>query len=318
MGHRDRKDKKKDHKKDKKKDHKKDKKKDHKKDKKKDYKKDRKKHKKKHRDHRDRSKKKKRRTNERSKKRSDNHTNKRSKHKPGKRIKTEDNRNMSMGYRARIDRPDKINPARFPSGFKTTVLHQNPYIVKARRMLNTDEIETVLGMAKGKFERSTIVVDGEMVYSNVRTSETAFITDNGHYEEYSAPVNSILKKVCYLAGCERNQVESLMVVKYGEGEEYYNHHDYFKPEHDEVIEDGGQRIATFFCYLTSLDPEEGGETEFPLIGVKAKPSKGTAVFWWDMKPSGKLLTKTLHRGNPVKSQNKTKYGLNIWIREHGW
>lgn len=224
----------------------------------------------------------------------------------------------SESYHARIDRPDSINPSRFPSGFKTTVLYNNPYIVKVRRMLNTEEIDTVLNMAEGKFERSTIVVDGEMVHSNVRTSETAFITDNGHYDDYSPSVDSILKKVCYLAGCRRNQIESLMVVKYGDGEEYYNHHDYFKPEHEEVIEDGGQRIATFFCYLTSLDPEEGGETEFPLIGVKAKPSKGTSVFWWDMMPSGKLLTKTLHRGNPVRAVNKIKYGLNIWIREHGW
>lgn len=221
-------------------------------------------------------------------------------------------------YRSRLNQLDKIDHSYFPDGFKTTVLHQNPYIVKIRRMLNTDEIRTILQMAEGQFERSTIVVDGEMVFSNVRTSETAFITDNGHQNKYSKTIRRLLKKVCYLAGCKRNQIESLMVVKYGDGEEYYNHHDYFKPEHTEVIADGGQRIATFFCYLTSLDREEGGETEFPLIGVKTKPSKGTAVFWWDTEPSGKLLYKTLHRGNPVKSKDKIKYGLNIWVRQYGW
>jgi len=220
-------------------------------------------------------------------------------------------------YRAKIDNLNKIDPSLFPDGFKTTVLYENPYIVKIRRFLNTEEIEELLKMGEGKFDRSTIVVDGEMTYSNTRTSETAFITENGQIEKYSDPVENVLKKVCYLTGCKRNQIESLMLVKYNKGEQYYNHHDYFKPEHIEMVDGGGQRLATFFIYLTSLDSDEGGETEFPLIGVKTKPSKGTAVFWWNENSDGKLLTKTLHRGNPVKS-DKTKYGVNIWVREKGW
>ena len=221
-------------------------------------------------------------------------------------------------FRARIDKLDKINSDYFPDGFKTTVLYEDPYIVKIRRLLNTEEVETLLEMANGKFERSTIVVDGELTYSNVRTSETAFITENGHYDIYSDPVENLLKKICYLANCERQQIEGLMVVKYGNGDEYYDHHDYFKPEHTEVLADGGQRVATFFCYLSSLDKDEGGETEFPLLNVKSKPSKGSALFWWNNNSNGKLLSKTLHRGNPVKSKKHIKYGLNIWIREEGW
>ena len=219
--------------------------------------------------------------------------------------------------RSRLDRPNKINPSRFPPGFKTKVIHNNPYIIKIRRLLDTEEIDTLLSMAKGHFEKSTIVVDGEMVFSNVRTSETAYITVSGHYEEYPEPVERLLNKICYLAGCKRYQIEGLMVVKYGNGEEYYNHHDYFRSEHTDIIAEGGQRISTFFCYLTSLDKDEGGETEFPLIRVKIKPSKGTGVFWWNTDTSGKVLNKTLHRGNPVKS-DKIKYGLNVWIREYGW
>lgn len=222
-------------------------------------------------------------------------------------------------YRAKIDNLDKINSSRFPDGFKTTILHEDPYIVKLRRFLNTEEIETLLNMAKGKFVRSTIVVDGELTYSDTRTSETAYITENGHYDKYSEPVERILKKACYLVGCERNQIEGLMVVKYrGNGEQYYNHRDFFEPEHTDMIENGGQRLATLFIYLTSLEEDEGGETEFPLIDIKVKPSKGTAVFWWNANSNGKLLSKTLHRGNPVKSNKHVKYGLNLWYRSKGW
>ena len=219
--------------------------------------------------------------------------------------------------KARINKPAKIDQKRFPEGFKVKKLNDDPYILKLRRFLNTEECETLIKMAKGKFERSTIVYDDSLIESSTRTSETAFVTDDGHFNQYSAPVEKVLEKVMYLTGCKRSQIEGLMVVKYRTGQEYQEHHDFFKPEHTEMLEFGGQRIITFFCYLTSLDPEDGGETEFPLIKLKIKPSRGTAVFWWNQRPDGSLIEKTLHRGNPVLGE-KTKYGLNIWIREKGW
>lgn len=212
----------------------------------------------------------------------------------------------------------EINIKKFPLGFDSKVLNKKPYIVKLRRFLNTEEVNTLISMAKNKFERSTIVYDDELIQSNSRTSETAFITDNGHFNIYNKSIERIIKKVCYLTNCDRNQIESLMVVKYKQGQEYQEHHDFFKPEHFDIM--GGkqmQRIATFFCYLTSLDENDGGETEFPLIDLKIKPSKGTAVFWWNVESNGKLINETLHRGNPVLA-NKVKYGLNIWIRENNF
>ena len=218
--------------------------------------------------------------------------------------------------KAKINHLSKIDKTKFPEGFATRILCNDPYIVKIRRFLNTEECETMIEMAHGKFKRSTIVYDDELIESSTRTSSTAFVTDNGHFEKYSEPVERILEKVMYLTGCKRRQIEGLMVVKYSPGQEYQQHHDFFKPEHTDMM--GGnfmQRILTFFCYLTSLDSEDGGETEFPLLDLKIKPSKGTAVFWWNQKPDGTLIEETLHRGNPVLG-DKTKYGLNIWIREN--
>lgn len=220
-------------------------------------------------------------------------------------------------YRSRLEKLDKIKLSEFPKGFHPTIINKTPYIVKLRRLLNTEEIEELLKMAEGKYEKSTIVVDGKLVTSDVRTSETAYITENGHHDKYSKPIENILKKICYLTKCKRHQIEGLMVVKYEKNQQYYDHHDYFKKQHVEMISDGGQRIATFFCYLTSLEINEGGETEFPQLGIKIKPSKGTGVFWWNTNEKGKTLSKTLHRGNPVDS-DKIKYGLNIWVRQTGW
>ena len=52
-----------------------------------------------------------------------------------------------------------------------------------------------------------------MVESDTRTSETAFITENGHYDKYDKPIEKLLKKVCYLVGCKRNQIESLDITQ---------------------------------------------------------------------------------------------------------
>lgn len=232
-------------------------------------------------------------------------------------IKSKNTTNINPdSHNVPIDDLNNIDEFLFPKGFSTKIISHKPYIVKIRRFLDSSEIDTLLDMAKGLFEKSTIVVDGKMVNSTSRTSQTAFITDNGNYGDYNKNIDKILNKVCYLMDCKRNQIESLMVVKYRHGNEYQEHHDYFI--HDEVIADEGNRCATFFCYLNSLDSDEGGETEFPEIKVKVKPSKGTAVFWWDMDSRNKVIPDTLHRGNPVLSKNKTKYGLNIWIREYGW
>ena len=102
-----------------------------------------------------------------------------------------------------------------------------------------------------------------------------------------------------------------MVIKYEVGEEYQEHWDYF--EEEDV--GGRQRIATFFVWLNDMNPEDGGATEFPEIGLQCIPERGAALFWWNQYGSD-VLQETKHREAPVKKG--TKYGLNVWIRYPGW
>ena len=218
---------------------------------------------------------------------------------------------------SKIDNIEEINHDYFPEGFKPRILNEHPYIIKLRRFINTEEIRALMKLGEDKFERSTIVISGELVESTTRTSETAYITYDGHFENYEKPIENILNKVCYLVGCHRSQIESMMLVKYKKGKYYDEHWDFFKKEHEDIMGKAKQRMATFFVYLTILDDNEGGENEFPKLNLRIKPSKGAAVFWWNMDPDGKLLRKTLHQGNPVLGDT-IKYGLNIWIRERSF
>jgi 2OG-Fe(II) oxygenase superfamily len=63
----------------------------------------------------------------------------------------------------------------------------------------------------------------------------------------------------------------------------------------------GPRILTFFLYLS--DVEEGGETNFPVLGISVKPKKGKALLWPSVKNEDLLQhePRTLHEvGNTVE------------------
>ena len=203
----------------------------------------------------------------------------------------------------------------FHDNFKAKKIHSDPTIVELSNFLNPNEISFILDFGKNKFTRSQVVENDKLVSSDTRTSNTAYLTDNGHKKKYPKVFELIIEKVKALTGFSRNYIENIMLVKYQKGQHFYDHHDYFKEKDVNILKNGGQRIATFFIWLNTVNPSNCGETEFPLINLKKSPVAGNGLFWWNKK-NGKMLNKTLHRGNHVK--NGEKYGLNIWIREKGW
>ena len=209
----------------------------------------------------------------------------------------------------------KIKEKYVNKDFKVRKLNDFPYIVKINKLLNNDEIRELLKMAKGKFEKSNVVIDGKIVYNeSQRTSSTAYLFKDGMPDKYSENIERLIKRIRHLTRCKRSQIE-MMCVRYKKGEQFGKHVDYFKEQDVGVIDFGGQRVATFFVYLNSLEKNEGGETEFTQLGIKSRPRKGDAVFWYNKNfENGQMIPETEHRGNPVLTDT-VKYGLNIWIRE---
>ena len=73
----------------------------------------------------------------------------------------------------------------------------------------------------------------------------------------------------------------------------------------------GQRVQTCLVYLNS--DYDGGETDFPKIGVKFRGRAGEAIIFDNVDEQGHGDMRTLHEGVPPT--RGTKWLLSQWIRD---
>lgn len=210
-----------------------------------------------------------------------------------------------------------LNPINFET-FETSnnagfdeekIIFTNPFTLKYYpHFLDNNEIDACLNMCDKLFKDSTVTAAKDKnVKDSSRTSQSCFLPAN---QNENPAIMSIKKKVHQLTGFPIENIEGLQVVKYQPGQQYKSHYDWFEKGNYDLKQ--GNRKATFFCYLN--DDFEGGETFFPKMNFRKKGRKGSALYWPNMNKTGDVDYNTLHAGLPVNSG--TKYGLNIWVREH--
>ena len=101
----------------------------------------------------------------------------------------------------------------------------------------------------------------------------------------------------------------------------------------------GNRVSSFFVYLTANCTH--GTTVFPYVDrptnpefcesgelkckdengenvpwLEVQPKTGTAIFWYNLLPTGERDTLTYHAGRPVDTG--VKFGMNIWTRQRAF
>jgi prolyl 4-hydroxylase len=194
--------------------------------------------------------------------------------------------------------------------FDIEVLSWNPRIVLLHNFLNEKECAHLVSQAKPKLERSGVINEetGGTKTIDYRTSLGMFFDHRGS----DSIIQRIEEKISHLTMMPVQYGERIQVLRYGPGQEFKPHHDYFDRESiggKEALENGGQRIATLIMYLNSV--EKGGETIFPEIDLKIIPKKGDAVLFYNCHPDGKEDTLTLHAGAPVVQG--TKWIATKWI-----
>lgn len=204
------------------------------------------------------------------------------------------------------------HPRQIDAGDRTVnvlVNMRSPRVVVFGNLLSDEECEALIEAAKPHLKRSLTVETqtGGEALNEARTSDGMFFR-RGQNEI----VSRVEARIARLLHWPVEYGEGLQVLHYRPGAEYRPHYDYFNPEEagtPSILKRGGQRVGTLVMYLN--EPERGGGTTFPDVGLEVAPQRGNAVFFSYDKPHPS--TKTLHGGAPVIEGEK--WVATKWLRE---
>lgn len=121
-------------------------------------------------------------------------------------------------------------------------------------------------------------------------------------------------RIAAAAGLPPAVMELTKVLHYAEGQRFDPHFDFIDPGVPGFAGElamRGQRLATFLLYLN--DDYEGGETEFPRLGLRHRGGRGAALMFANVNRAGQPDQRTLHSGLPPSRGEK--WLLSQWIRD---
>lgn len=187
-----------------------------------------------------------------------------------------------------------------------------PRIIRFHDIISDKEMEKVKELAKPRLRRATISnpITGILETAPYRISKSAWLAAYEH-----PVVDRINQRIEDITGLDVKTAEELQVANYGVGGQYEPHFDFGRKDEPDAFKElgTGNRIATWLFYMS--DVPAGGATVFPEVGAAVKPKKGTAVFWYNLFPSGEGDYSTRHAACPVLVGNK--WVSNKWIHERG-
>jgi prolyl 4-hydroxylase len=183
-------------------------------------------------------------------------------------------------------------------------IHDGPPIYLVHDFLSDHEADFLIDVAES-CQLSRSLVGGDVVTAG-RTSDSCY------FEQYHLP--GLMRKVTALTGKPVEHCEYPQVAKYVTGQQYGRHYDGMSrhggPTGRKELANGGNRVVTVLIYLNNVD--EGGETHFPYVDLKIRPTKGTALVFFPSTANGEFDVQTMHAALPAVD---TKYVSQVWVRE---
>jgi prolyl 4-hydroxylase len=209
-------------------------------------------------------------------------------------------------FRAKALGPDVPTfPLAFlPDGFAITHAGETGVAI-VENFCTAEEATYLIKHAHDKLRDSRITINNQQILDDYRTSQTAMVFDPYNKDPKVLP---LLYRAGMLLGLPFNNVETVYVTRYREGE-YYKAHEDFYPGFD------GDRLYTVLIYLNDLEEEQGGGTIFDKLNIGVKPKLGRAVIWTNTNPDGSHHPETRHEALPVKN-GAEKWVIQLWFRSY--
>jgi hypothetical protein len=192
------------------------------------------------------------------------------------------------------------------------VLSAAPRVVTIDGFVSPAVCDWLIGRARGRTDRAKVfdAQAGGAAADDAGRSNTAF---EFSFLELDLVVLLVRARIAATIGFPVTAFEPTQVLHYEAGQRFAPHHDYLDPSmpgHGAEIARRGQRAVTLLIYLN--DAFEGGETHFPVIGIRRRCPTGGALCFGNVDTAGVPDPRTLHEGAaPTRGE---KWLLSQWIR----
>ena len=191
-------------------------------------------------------------------------------------------------------------------------LQASPRILAIEALASPDACDWIVRQCQGRLAPAQVddPRTGLPVMGQTRTNRVA----NFGLAETSV-LNILLQtRIGAAIGSPLGVMEAFAVLNYRPGEQASDHFDFLDPQvpaYAEEISRVGQRVATALVYLN--DDYEGGETDFPELGLRHRGAKGDALVFFSVDADGAPDRRTRHAGRPTTRGEK--WVLSQFVRD---
>jgi hypothetical protein len=191
------------------------------------------------------------------------------------------------------------------------LLSKSPRVLAVEALASPEVCDFVVEQSRGRLVRAEVfdAATGKTIMGETRTNRTANFTLT-----QTCLLNLLVQaKIAAAAGVAVEMMEAFAVLNYQVGEQASEHFDYLDPSvpaYASAIKAYGQRVATCLLYLN--DDYEGGETDFPELGLSHRGRKGDALIFFSADAAGVPDPRTVHAGRPPTAGEK--WVLSQFIR----
>lgn len=192
------------------------------------------------------------------------------------------------------------------------VLSTSPRVVAIAGFLSAPTCAWLVERGRGRLKPALLYGTGSQAPQQLKVRTNSAFEIN--VLDLDLVVLMVKARIASTIGAPTGALEPAQVLHYDVGEQFAPHRDYLNvelPPQAADIARRGQRIATFLVYLN--DGFEGGETDFPILGLAHKGGVGGALYFGNVDASNKPDPRTLHSGlAPTRGE---KWLFSQWVRD---
>jgi prolyl 4-hydroxylase len=195
---------------------------------------------------------------------------------------------------------------------KAQVLSPAPSIQAFREALPPAVCDWLIGRARERLAPAQVydpTTGGPMRDASRRNSAAEFAL-----VDTDVVMLAVRERLAAACGLPVSGMQGPQVLHYAVGERFAPHYDFLDPQLEGPTRDialRGQRVATCLVYLN--DGLDGGETDFPELGLRHRGGRGDALVFRNVDPEGRPDRRTLHAGlAPAAGE---KWVLSQWVRD---